>query len=924
MTVPSEHQLIMEKNRTLLLKTKFYTPMPRPNLVSRPRLMERLEESLRLQHRLTLISAKAGSGKTTLVSEWLHQQERSFAWLSLDVNDNDPRRYFSYLTEALRQIDITISHTELDEVEILTIPLAEVLVTELINDIATSSIPFILVLDDFHVIQNDWILKAIEFLIMHQPPGMHLIILTRVDSQLSLSQLRGRGQLTEIRDGDLRFTDSEVDAFLNEVMKLDLPREAVATIGQRTEGWIAGVLMAAISAQGHKQNQDLGAFVEKFGGTNRFILDYLMEEVLNQQSPVLQDFLIETSILDCMCGNLCDAIYFGGTKTPDSSEETFKPGEKGNSQGGSSELEAHLAEAPVTRSQGILEQLERMNLFVISLDDERQWYRYHHLFADLLQSVLRVRRSKEQIRELHRRASRWYQAEGALDEAMRHTLAAQDFDRAAAIIDENIDRLFNRNNPEILLGWIKNLPKEILENRPWMDVYYANTLTFLGQLDEVDALLQSAEQRIKSGDPRRAEILGHITAVRAFAANLRGNWTDAVQMATLSKKYLPEGKPGFGGMIAYILADAYLAGDDMQSATREITDLLKTGEKTGQVLMMVTALCNLAVVKKVQGRLHQADEVYNQAFQCMVTQNGLGLRVRCAYEFGLADLLREWNQLDAALELAMTATERLHRLGGYLVDGDLALMRIFQARGEVENATKSLHEAEKHVEIYRFPLTTMIEFHTARVEQWLAIGDVETASRWARECNGGSEKEQITLARLCLAQGHPAEAQCLLDNQQPLAEAGERYGRLIEILALQAIALNDQGLLAKAGAALSRALSLAQPEGYLRMFLDLGQPLRAVQDRLSLLERSDLATQNERAETVSRTTTFAEAQNEALTGRELEVLRLLAEGLTNKEMATRLVVAPSTIKQHLKAVYRKLDVYNRTQAVARGRVLNLL
>ncbi len=914
----------MEKYRAHLLKTKFYAPMRRPNLVSRPRLMARLEESLRFQHRLTLISAKAGSGKTMLVSEWLHQQERPFAWLSLDADDNDPRRFFSYLIEALRQVKITIGYTELGDLEIPELPLAEVLTTELINDIAASSTPFILVLDDFHVVQNDWIQKAIEFVIEHQPPVMHLIIVTRVDPQLSLAQLRGRGQLTEIRDNDLRFTTGEADAFLNDVMKLDLPVEAIATIELRTEGWIAGLQMAAISAQGHKQNEDLDAFIETFGGTNRFILDYLMEEVLNQQSLVLQDFLIETSILDRMCGDLCDTVRFGGTKSPDLSTETFKPGEKGGPQSGSSELVVQPGETPATHSQGILVQLERMNLFVISLDDERRWYRYHHLFADLLQSVLRLRRSKEQIQELHRRASQWYQVEGALDEAMRHILAAQDFERAAAIIDETIDSLFNRNNPEILLGWIKKLPKEILDNRPWMDVYYANTLTFLGQLNEVDSLLGAAEQRIKQGDPRRTEILGHITAVRAFAANLRGNWAEAIQMAALSKKYLPEGKPGLRGMIAYILADAYFAGDDMQSATQETSDLLKIGEKTGQVLMVVTALCNLAVINKVQGRLHQADELYNKAFQCMATQNGLGLRVRCAYEFGLADLLRERNQLDAALELAMTASERLHRLGGYLVDGDLALMRIFQARGEVESALKALHNAEKNMETYQFQLTTMIELRTARVEQWLAVGEVETASRWARELNGGSEKEQIALARLRLAQGQPIEAQRLLDSQQRLAEEGGRYGRLIEILALQAIALEAQGLSARADAALSRAISLAQPEGFLRVFVDLEQPLRAIQDRLLLMERSAPATYNEQSETVSRTPTLAEAQNEALTGREQEVLRLLAEGLTNKEMATRLVVAPSTIKQHLKGIYRKLDVYNRTQAVARGRSLKLL
>src|SRR6266498_4842084 len=382
----------MDKESVPLLKTKLHIPPQRGQMVFRPRLMEKLGEALRRQHRLTLISARAGSGKTTLASEWLHRQERPSTWLSLDAKDNDPRRFISYLVEALRLLDITISPAALSQVEQPELPPADVLMTGVINDIANHSVPFLFVLDDYHVIESDWIHQAIGFLIEHQPLAMHLIITTRVDPPLPLAQLRVRGQLTEIKDRDLLFTETEVVEFLNDMMELDLSPQAVATIERRTEGWVAGLQMAAISAQGHKQGGDLEEFIEAFGGTNRFILDYLMEEVRNQQSPVIQDFLIETSILEQMCGSLCDALRFSEAAMPD--------------------------------NQSILVQLERTNLFVIPLDDERQWYRYHHLFADLLQSILRQRRSAEQIHELHQRAGQWYQDKKLLGDALTHIMAA--------------------------------------------------------------------------------------------------------------------------------------------------------------------------------------------------------------------------------------------------------------------------------------------------------------------------------------------------------------------------------------------------------------------------------------------------------------------------------------------------------------------
>ena len=597
----------MEKASTPLLKTKFYIPPQRPNLVFRPRLMARLGEALRLQHRLTLIAARAGSGKTTLVSEWLRQQERPSAWLSLESNDNDPGRFFSYLVMALQQLAITIRHTQLSELAMPELPPAEALITELINDIAAASTPFILVLDDYHLIQNEWIYKAIGFLIEHQPPEMHLIIVTRVDPQLPLAPVASEASLLRSAIRDLRFTTDEVVTFLNDVMGLELPAEAVATIELRTEGWIVGLRMAAISMQGHKQEGDLGAFIEAFGGTNRFILDYLLEEVLNQQAPAVQDFLAETSILDRMCPELCDAVRLGGTKTPDLSTELSAWGRKGDAQSGSSESEKPPGVPMATDSQAILVQLERANLFVISLDDERRWYRYHHLFADLLQSVLSQRKSAEQIRELHRRAGQWYQDEELLGESMIHIMAAQDFERAASMIDANIAGLlhmFSRNHMPLLLSWIEKLPEETKRSRPWIDVYRASMLALNLQLDEVDPILEDVEKRIEPGSPRAAEMLGHMAAVRSYCANLHGNVAQAISMAALAKHYLHGGEYlAARGMAAYALADTHFAGDDMKGASLELLDLLRIGEKAGQLMIIVPAFCDLAAIKRVQGRL---------------------------------------------------------------------------------------------------------------------------------------------------------------------------------------------------------------------------------------------------------------------------------------------------------------------------------
>lgn len=903
-----------EETGVPLLSTKLHIPPRRPSLVPRPRLVARLDQALSSQHRLTLVSAKAGMGKTTLVSEWLHHQERPAQWLSLDESDSDPRRFLGYLLAALGQAGL---QSRLNHLEAPQLPPAEAVATELINEVASIGKPFLLVLDDYHLIQNEWIHRAVSFLAEHQPPEMHLVLITRVDPPLPLARLRGRGQITEIRDHDLRFTAEEAARFL-QVMGLELSAGTVSALERRTEGWVVGLQMAAISMRGRTRDDDLAAFLDAFGGTNRYVLDYLTEEVLNQQPPAVQDFLFETSILSRMCADLCDAVRSGFAESSSDSPGTT-----------------------MRDSQAILAELERTNLFLTPLDDERRWYRYHHLFADLMQSTLKQRRSVAEVRELHRRASRWHQANGSLEEAMIHAMAAQHFERAASMIDENVVSLLSHSEAPVLLGWIEKLPEPIVRGRPWLDIYRAYTLALSGRPDEAEPLLEDVEKRIQPDAPQAAEYMGTIAAIRSYTANLWGDTDRVLELASLAEKQSPEEHLIARGMANYALAVTYWASDDMNSAIVASLKMFEIGKKLDRLLIAVTALCDVASAKKVQGQLHQSQEYYDRAHRWLAERSGLDSRVRCVYEVGWADSLLQWNQLEAAHEHAVIGIEYCQRFGApsEMTWGYVTLMRVLQAWGDSEGALAALFQAEQVLQAHRVRQALRVELETKRVALWLAVGDVDAARRWAAYCNGGSEREQIALARLSLAEGRASEALHLLEQQQALAEAGGRYGRLIEILGLQALALQAGGRPEEANAALFQALSLGRPEGHVRVFLDLGWPLYKlleqslpsapfagdyVRDLLAAFRQEREAQRDPGSEAAPLILTPAEALADPLTERELEVLHLLAEGLSNKEIGRRLVIAPSTVKQHLKHIYGKLDVHSRIQAVARGRELALL
>jgi LuxR family maltose regulon positive regulatory protein len=917
-----------------LLTTKLYIPPPRPSLVPRPRLLERLEAGLRLGRKLTLVSAPAGFGKSTLLSAWVARYERPVAWISLDRDDNDLQRFLAYLVAALRTIpplteagvgrSILAALQPADLGGTASAPPVEPLLTVLVNELTASGAgPFLLILDDLHLIEDRAVHGALTFLLDNLPPspgGMHLVLAGRADPPWPLARLRARDEITELRTDDLRFSDEEALAFLNRASALDLTPEHVAVLRERTEGWIAGLQMAALamqgmhSPQGHERGRDAAAFIETFRGTHRFVLDYLMEEVLSQQPPARQDFLLQTSILERMTGPLCEAVCM---------------------------------DLPGARGQAILEELEQANLFLLPLDHERQWYRYHSLFADLLNSSLRQVRSADQIRELHRRAGQWHQAQGLLEEAVKHTLAAHDFDQAVSILEQNLLAILYHSGAPTFLGWIEQLPEALVQQHPWIDIYRAWTFAHSGQLDQAEALIQEIEDRLPPGQPESSDLLGSTTAIRAYVANLRGHLDQALQLAHRANDQLFEDNLRVRASVAYTLADSSFARDDMEGAGQAWSDMIELGTKANRPLLTLPAMCNLATVRKVQGRLREAHDLYDTIRQRMLEQDALDSRMRMSYEMGLGDLLYERNDLPAARDHARVGLEYCQRFGVYLthqVVGHLLLMRVLQAQGEPERALEALDQAEAVVRASPIQQGVLIPFRAWRARQWLAVGDLEAASRWADESDAPSELEQMARARVRLAQGRIEDALRPLDRLAEAAREGRRTGRLIEILVLQSLIHQARGRQDQALAALGQALTLARPEGYMRLFIDegarMGELLRQaaaqgiaatqgvavpyVGQLLAAVKREAEARKRAAPEPLPPAPPADEPLLDPLTERELEVVRLLAAGLSNKEIAGTLVIALSTVKQHLKNIYAKLDVHSRTQAVVQARNLGLL
>ena len=906
---------------TPVLAAKLYAPLSQPGVVPRPRLTEWLNEGL--HRKLTLISAPAGSGKTTLVGEWVAGVERPAAWLSLDEGDNDPTRFLTYLVAALQTVAPDIGESVLGVLGSPQPPPTESLLTALLNETTTVPDDFVLVLDDYHFVDARAIDDALVFLLEHLPPRMHLVIATREDPHLPLARLRARGQLTELRASDLRFTLSEAAEFLNSVMGLGLSAEDIAALESRTEGWIAGLQLAALSMRGR---EDVAGFIRAFTGSHRFVLDYLVEEVLQRQPERIRSFLLQTSILDRLSGPLCDTLTGG------------KDG------------------------RGMLEALERGNLFVFPLDDERQWYRYHHLFADVLQARL-MEEQPGHAPPLHQRASGWYERNGSPTDAIRHALAAEDFERAAGLVELAVLEMLG-SSQETLYRWLMALPDEVVRARPVLSVYYAFALHGRGGFEAADARLRDAERCLdttaetdEQGEASSADMVvvdqvafrslpGTIAVARAYHAGALGEVLSASNHARRALELLPEDDHLWRGAAAALLGIAYWTLGDLEAAHRSFAEGVAHQQMAGNTRWEIASTYILADIRIAQGRLREAVRTYEQSLRIAEEHGELVWGTASLY-VGLSELHRERDDLEAATELLMRSQELGEHFGlpETRYRWYVAMARIKEAQGDLDGALELLEEAER--QYVESPDPDVRPIAALKTQVWIRQGRLTEALSWARE-QGLSvrddlsylrEFEHITLARVLLAEYKRERvdrsihrSMVLLERLLQAAEDGKRMGSVIEILVLHALAYEVQGDRPTALAPLKRALSLAAPEGYVRIFVDEGLPMAGLLSEaaangimpgytarlLAVLESEELKSE----EGSHRLPT--ESVVGPLSQRELEVLQLVAQGLSNREISQRLFLTLSTIKGHNRIIFSKLMVQRRTEAVVRARELGLL
>ena len=907
-----------------LIRTKLHLPFIRPGLVSRPRLQARISEGL--SGPLTLITAPAGFGKTTLVASFIARCGMPIAWLSLDKDDNQVVRFLNYLVAALQEADKTIGGEAVERMVVSQQEPSEAILTSLINDLDAVDGEIALVLDDYQFISNQAVHDEVAFLLEHCPKTFHMVIVTRSDPPLPLTRLRARGQTVELRAADLSFTEPESAQFLNEVMGLRLDAGSVALLAERTEGWIAGLQMAALSIRDRK---DVSGFIEGFSGTNRYILDYLLEEVLANQPEEVRHFLLYTSLLERLSAPLCEAIIENG---------------EWRAEGGNG--------SPISTldTQSILEYLERANLFLVPLDDERQWYRYHHLFADLLRTQLQKSLGDQGVVRLHLRASDWYEQNGSILDAIHHASMASDDERVERLIEKHYMEMVSRGEMLGYRFWTGKLSKELVYRRPWLCIYEAYSHAWFGELDEADRLLEAAQKYIRSdiSSPDEYSMQAHLAYIKSRVTAMRGDIHRAIEFCLKAREYVPASNLALQFDTRITLGYEYFLSGDYGNASQILNESIRSGVTAGSIIYTVAASCIMARLNANQGLLHKSCDTYQAAAQLIPEAKGEHRDARALVEVGLADVLCEWNDLDAAWAHMKLGLALMSWWGK--VD-DLALAYITQARIRLAQANRS--DALKAVEKANQVIQTSGVFSEARhavevaqVKLWLAQGDLQAANRWAasREERFGSddrfgfenELAHITQARVLIVQNKPIEAIELLSQLEGTAQLAGRMGRVIEILLLKTLALRRTGDSEHAVQALTKCLTLAEPEGYTRIFLDEGQPMQMLLAQwlayASAGPLRDYAIQllsQFEAEPKEITTAQEKASSagdliELLSQRELEVLHLMALGRTNQEIARQLIVSPGTVKAHTASIYRKLDVANRTEAVARARQLGIL
>jgi LuxR family maltose regulon positive regulatory protein len=883
-----------------ILSTKLYIPRSRSTVVLRSRLIERLNEGL--HRKLTLISASAGFGKTTLVSEWLAACERPAAWLSLDEGDNDPKRFLTYFVAALQTISANIGEGLLRVLKSPQSPSTESILTVLLNEITTIPDDFVLVLDDYHVIDAKLVDNALTFLIEHLPPQMHLVIATREDPHIPLARLRARAQLTELRITDLRFSRSEAAGFLNEVMGLNLSSENVSLLETRTEGWIAGLQLAAISMQGHK---DANSFIKSFTGSHHFVLDYLMEEVLQQQSESIQTFLLRTSILDRLCGPLCDAVL-----------------------------------RSTSLGQETLEYLEHANLFIVPLDNERRWYRYHHLFSELLrQRVLHSISSStgdegRGVAELHIRASVWYEDNGLEIEAFYHAGAANDVERAARLIEGKGMPLYYRGAVTPVLNWLESQRAAVLDARPSLWVEYASALLFVSRMTGIEQKLQAAEVALQSFElnDKTRNLVGQIAQIRATVAVSQHQVETIITQSRRALEYLHPNNLRVRTAIIWTLGYACYLQGDRAAASQAYIEAITMSQKIGHIIITILATIGQGNLQEADNQLDLATQTYRRVLQLA---GDPPVPVVCEAYFGLARICYKRNDLDAALEHGEQSVQLARQVENTdrFISCEVFLARLKFAQGDVTGAAAALAKASQSVRQHNF-VYLIPEVAAAEVLTLLQQGNLAAAAQLAQ-----SHGLPISQARVHLALGDTSSALAVLKPLREQVEAKGWEDERLKVMILQAIALQAHGEKETAAGLLLDTLALAEPGGFIRIFLDEGKPMAELLSNVSAhgkmtdyigkllavfnAEEQESDDKSDLRQT-PRQTPSVQPLIEPLSERELKVLQLIAQGLSNQEICERLFLALSTVKGYNRNIFGKLEVERRTEAVARARELGIL
>ncbi len=905
--------------REVLLATKVRAPRPRPGLVSRGRLLERLVAGI--ERELVLVCGPAGFGKSSLLAEWAHRGRRAVAWLSLDEDDNDPSQFWRHVAAALDAHRPGLAELVAAQLGAPSTSSFKMPVTVLINALAEAGDAVVLVLDDYHLIEAPAVHRSVEFLLEHLPSALRLVVASRADPPLPLARLRARGQLTELRAADLRFTAAESTALLRAAIGPDLSDSAALALAERTEGWAAGLQLAALSLRGRG---DVSGLVEAFSGSHRFVLDYLTEEILDRQDQRMREFLLETSVLERVSAPLCDAV-------------------RGR-----------------TGSQQLLEEVERANLFLHPLDEARRWWRYHVLFADMLRAHL-GRLDPHRVAALHGAAALWYERNDLPDQAIRHALAAGDAALAGRLIERHVeDQILRRNEAATLERWLVALPPDVLDRRPRLRLGQAVAALMGGRLDEAEPLLTAAEHAFEQAAPepyepsvgRTASILHNVPAMlatgRADLARQRGNAELAYRFARQAEAHLTDEDTVLGSIVRYDVAVADWMAGRLNDAERQLTDVVATRAASGERHLVLRASYNLGGVQQAQGRLAAALRTYRRGLEIASAHPPLPSAGMA--HVGLAEVLYERDELDSALEHATLGVALCRELAYAppLVTGLLILARIQQAKGDPAAASDTLGLAEG-VQPQVVNLRNPVAAAAARLT--LASGRVGDAVHWvaARGLSAEDEPayqhegEHLVLARVLLATRDWQRASALLHRWRVLATAQQRIGSVIELLALQALAHAGDGDRPKALADLAEAVALGAPEGFVRTFADEGAAMAPLLGELLVGRRLEhlvgatvvprgylarLAAAFDRIGApvlpASRRGLAAPGLVEALSAREQEVLALLAEGRPNQAIADELVISMDTVKRHVSHVLAKLAVDNRTQAVARARQLGLL